>query len=742
MKKCCCNCNCSCNKEALDFATSLDNFDNPSPIPVDFPTAPELPNWWLCRRLGPVSGRYYGEMTSPNIGKYELDLRVDIDPRYDNSPVMKRVSGDIYRVYSFNLPGLPPRKWRVYQKSWIVDNPNAVWSKCQVKITGAIRFWKENIVPKLQVIIPWGSFRPAGPADVQIQYSGGVVESYSCARKSDSFRDMTLEVDICNSVNAAPFLPSYDTSSLPGPSQLPQRTLTVQEAYREAGVNVTIRPNNTIIDDSAAQFNTWSVSELHDAMETHFSQFGSSWPNWQMWGLLAGKFDSAGTLGIMFDAAAMYGGAGENPDRQGFAIFRKHPSFNNLVPAPSTEAEFDAMRDFLYTWVHEAGHAFNFLHSWNKGRPQSLSWMNYPQYVSNFWEKFEFRFDDEELIHLRHGDRASVIMGGDPWASGGHLEDTSGDFSILDGDAPVEFLIRSKEYFEFMEPIFIELRLRNLLDNIPLHLDTRLSPEHGGVIIYIRRPNGRTLEYNPATCQISDPQIQVLKSSQNSVQGEDRYSEEIFLGYGKYGFYFDEPGEYLIRAVYQGTGDILIPSNTHRIRIGRPFSKYEDTLAQDFFSYQVGMSLYLSGSQSHHLSKGMGLLEEIANNKNFKDTFLAIKAASTVANSVGRSFFSIVKGEEKVLTRTQTHKADPNKALELTSTALNVYKKKNSKALNLGYHKLVQNRIDCLLSQNETDKAKQEVDDLCVALHKAGANQPVLKRIKDAFTEKAGKNNK
>ena len=35
------------------------------------------------------------------------------------------------------------------------------------------------------------------------------------------------------------------------------------------------------------------------------------------------------------------------------------------------------MRQFLYTWVHEAGHAFNFLHSWDKGRPDALSWMNY-----------------------------------------------------------------------------------------------------------------------------------------------------------------------------------------------------------------------------------------------------------------------------------------------------------------------------------------------------------------------------
>ncbi len=63
---------------------------------------PIWPEWWLCYRMGPVSGKYIGLMTAPNAGNYELDLRVDIDPRYPNSPVLDRVSGDVFRVYTFN----------------------------------------------------------------------------------------------------------------------------------------------------------------------------------------------------------------------------------------------------------------------------------------------------------------------------------------------------------------------------------------------------------------------------------------------------------------------------------------------------------------------------------------------------------------------------------------------------------------------------------------------------------------
>jgi len=381
------------------------------------------------------------------------------------------------------------------------------------------------------------------------------------------------------------------------------------------------------------------------------------------------------------------------------------------------------MRQFLYTWVHEAGHAFNFLHSWNKGRPNALSWMNYPQNVANFWDNFRMRFDNEELIHLRHGDRASVIMGGDPWASGGHMEAQSGAMSQLEGEAPIELLLRSKGYFEFMEPVVVEFRLRNLLDDLPLDLDTRLNPDHGGVIVYIRRPDGRIVEYAPILCKLGTPQILTLRPRKSAVQGEDRYSEDVFLSYGKYGFYFDEPGEYLVRAVYQGNGDVLIPSNIHRVRVGSPPSKEEDRIAQDFFTYQVGMSLYLGGSHSPFLSKGTELLEAIA--ERYKDTLIGAKVATTLAASIARPFFRIQEG---VLTK--THSAEPEKALALTAPALAVYKREKARSLNIAYHQLVRSRGEHMVSLGRNAEAKKELTALRKDLAATGVNEPVLNEIK------------
>lgn len=714
----------------------------PLPLPnPPFPFPP--PDWWRCFRRGPVSGRYEGAMTAPNPGRMVLELRVDIDPRYANSPVMDRISGDLFQVHRIQLPGRPAITWRVYLESWIVDQPTVNWSRCFVDVSGTVRFWKgTHPATSIRVHIPWGTFTPAGPATVTMIEPGGITTTYVCGRKSDCFRVLNLEVDVAQSVNAPPILPDYDTHAHPTrPPGLPQRVLTVAEAYREAGVCVTMRPGD-VVDDSAPQFTDWSPAELHDAMEDHYSRFTGGWPAWEMWGFLAGTFENPNVGGIMFDAAAAFGGAGEAPERQGFAVFRNHSWFANLpAAAPANDVEADALRQYLYTWVHEAGHAFNFLHSWNKNRPDSLSWMNYDwRYdarngTDSFWSNFTLRFDDEELIHMRHGDRASVIMGGDPWASGGHmeappgaeyLEAPPGAMSQIEGRAPLELYLRSEPYFAFLEPVEIEVRLRNNLTELPVDVVTQLDPSFGGLTVYIRRPDGRIVQYAPIMCQLATPEFRTLQPLTSDNKGDDRYSESIFLSYGRYGFYFDEPGEYLVRAVYQGAGDILIPSNLLRLRVGHPASREEDRLAQDYFTYPVGMSLYLGGSRSPFLQSGMATLAEVADR--YGDSLVGAKAATILARSEARPFYRIT-GDDQHRSVTQLHQADPEAALARTEPVVALYRQEASPRLNLLYRRIVQARADLLAGLGNQEAARNEVATLRQDLQDRGVNPPVLAEL-------------
>ncbi|MBH0780461.1 hypothetical protein [Nocardia bovistercoris] len=700
---------------------------------------------WLSLRRGPISGRYEGGGTTSGNWTSILDLRIDVDMRYSaDSPVTNRVSGDFFQMVGGGPPPGPIVRLN-YLESWIVDEPAVAWSADKAVITGTVRYWRRNPnpAPKVRITVPW-SGGAIGPALVEFRTGGTITASYSCNFRSDNFRNMVLELDCASSVNTAPLVPTYDTHSHDNrPGDTPRRTLTIQSAYREAGVGVTIRPDRTVIDDSAAEFKSWSSAELHHAMESSFSQYTNTWPDWQMWGLQAGAFDNAGVGGIMFDASAGFGGAGRSPDRQGFAVFRNHSWFNDLVTGPPQDQDqAAAMRKFLYTWVHEAGHAFNFLHSWDKSRPSSLSWMNYDwRYdqlngTNKFWANFRFRFDDEELVHLRHGDRASVIMGGDPWASGGHLESPGGTSGESDPDHPLELLLRAKSYFAHMEPVQIEFRLRNRLA-VPQSVDVRMDPKYGTTTVFVLKPDGKTAQFSSVMCLYGLPDTHVLAPSTDREKGLDRYSEIVPLTFGKRGFVFDQPGRYQIRAVYS-TGGLPAVSNTLALRVGQPANADEDRFAGDFFSHKVGLALALGGSQSTFLETGMNTLREAA--KRFAGDDRGAKVAATIAKSDGSDFYArTVSGKQDKMTL--AHKADPEAALEVTAAALRRYREQSehpAQTDNITYNNLVTIRTDLHVRNGDPELARQELTALADDLHGRGVNTNVVKDIRARAEDVSG----
>lgn len=269
----------------------------------------------LLARPRTVSGLYRGEMTLPQPGRFVLELRVDVDSRSSVSPVMNRISGDLYQITRTVVPGMPPKVSQTYIESWIVDHPQVTWSAARADIKGRVRFWTGvHAATTVAIRIAWPGSPPAVSAAVTFTETGGAQRSFSCRQQTDCFRSVQLEIDVCKSVNKPPLRPAYDTHWHDNlPTGLPQRVLTIESAYREAGVCITVEPTSTVVDDTAAAFSSWSPAELHDAMETHFSHYGGSWPKWQMWGLMAGLFEDAGVGGVMFDAASQFEAPGKRP---------------------------------------------------------------------------------------------------------------------------------------------------------------------------------------------------------------------------------------------------------------------------------------------------------------------------------------------------------------------------------------------------------------------------------------------
>lgn len=708
----------------------------PSAFPQHFafpePTAIPWPDdWWTCWRSAPVSGRYEGDQAGGGLIGNALDLRLDVDPRANaESPVMNKVSGDFYSKRTVRSGGRAAVV-KTYVESWIVDTPTVTMTRSSARITGAVRYWKGVHPPTaVEIVVSWSHGAITG-AVATFTTGGTAGQPYACAYRSDSFRDVNLELDYCTSVDVEPKVPVYGSHSHNNrPADLPERSMTIESAYRDAGIAVTVDPAHTVINDSAPGFASWNVAELHDAMETSFSKFTSGWPAWNLWGVQAGRFDSAGVGGIMFDAAAGFGGSGEGPERQGFAVFRNHSWFANLVSGPpANQNQAWAMRHFLYTWVHEAGHAFNFLHAWDKARPDSLSWMNYDwKYdqrngADSFWGNFRFRFDDDELLHMRHGDRASVIMGGDPWASGGHLESPPGAMTVSGPGSDLELTLSSKPHFDFMEPVSVEFRLRNVSD-VPLVVDGRLDPRYGNTSVYVQKPNGTIVLHESVVCFYGLPEpVTLAPAAGDGAQGNDRYSQLVQLAYSTAGFTFNEPGQYLVRAVYETEG-VVQASSTLPLRVGFPVTKEEDRFAPEFFTRAVGLTLAFEGSMSPFLAKGLETLGEAA--ERFSGEPLGAKSATAVAQSVGDDFFR--RKEDKMV---KHHSADPERALALTEPALAGFQKGAPAAANLDYRNLVELRTALHVKADDAAAAKSEVETLAKDLDKRGANRNVLAQVKE-----------
>jgi hypothetical protein len=677
----------------------------------------------------PISGSYEGETTGPTARRY-LVLRIDVDSRGPYSATMNCVSGDFFELARQPPDEVPGGSRRVYVGSWIVRRPEIVFSSSGMEITGEVDFWV--YAPRrtfMQMHVDSTQVEPIATAVFRDAVGSEI--KYVCKKASDCFREVSLEVDICESVSTlTPRLPEYEIySHSERPPDVGNRILTLQGAYREAGVCIILVGDPDVIDDAPRGSNLWSAAELHHAMEHYFAGYSGEWAAWRAWGIIATRFEIPEVGGLMFDSSAATGGAGLPPERQGLAVFGQHWWFRLQTTAPSkNDDEAAANRKFLWTWVHELGHVLNLVHPNHTG---DLTWMNYDwRYEADssrgsFWRKFRFCFADDELLHIRHGNRSSVIMGGD-LASGDHAAADRTIDSGLDnrGISPIGFLVRSKQYFSFMEPVFVELRIRNLTPT-PVEVDTRLRPDFGLVDLMIERPDGCRTRYSTPMHLDSEPALKMLQPTGPMTDGSDRHSEYVFLSYGSKGFYFDVPGEYFVKAAYYGCGGMATVSNRHRVVVGAPSSTVEDRLSQNWFSSSMGMILYLQGSPSPFLSKGVDLLNEVM--ERFPGSMIAVVAAEALARTAGMDLFEIDRGSSPALRR--IHSADTTRAVEILDQAIRFFKQARSRHFNIPYHRMARRLSDYKRIAGDERGARSVLRELGKDLEARGVRKQVISDI-------------
>jgi hypothetical protein len=398
----------------------------------------------------------------------------------------------------------------------------------------------------------------------------------------------------------------------------------------------------------------WSDDELHAAMVKHFSRW-KDLPQWAVWLLHARLHDlGTGLLGIMFDQ--------QGKQRQGCAVFY----------AGIGGATVDKQRLQLYTCVHELGHCFNLLHSWQKSlafppqpnRPLSFSWMNYPWNYpgggqAGFWSGFPFRFDAQELVHIRHGFQKDVIMGGNPFRVGSALEDLTSWSDPVEDRSGLRLELDAPATFGYGEPVTVEVRLRSGTPD-GMAVTRHLRPRNGHVQIAIGAPSGIVRLYEPLLHHcVSDDDTVRLDADEPS------HAETAFIHYGKDGFYFDQPGTYRLRARYTAPDGSTILSPVTTIRVRPPVTAEDEAVAELMFGDDQGTLMYLVGSDLDELRSGNEALTRVW--EEFPEHPLAAVARVVQGVNAAREF-KLVEADNSVRVR----RPDAGTAAELLGAVLDV----------------------------------------------------------------------
>ena len=541
--------------------------------------------------------------------------------------------------------------------------------------------------------------------------------------QNDSFRELELEYDTVAGTNA---VTSINTGSFNGgPANLVNENLSIETIYNRAGFNTSKSGSDSAVAIAGAGGDVkWTKAELHDAMETHWSDYQAS-AQWAAYTLFAGKYTDSTVAGIMFDSS-------DANQRQGVAVFNDAMSHLN-----------DRWKFFAA--VHEIGHACNLYHAWSKtsgtnwtpqgNDSESRSFMNYPQYVAggepSFWSSFHYRFSDDELFFMRHAPEVYVKMGGSAFGTD-HAFDTQSDqlgVGQIDPQDPGNVdpnpklaldarVNRESPIFEFLEPVKLELKLTNTSANA-VDIDKHALEASNKVTVIITRQghNGRTWKPYARMCQ--NPETISLES------GASIY-ETLSISSGLNGWDLAEPGVYDITvhlASGKDTDAWAIKSNSLRIRVARPYSLDEERIAQDYISGDVGRVLAFDGSRV--LGKANDVLRDLA--ERLPEKRAALHAAIALGSPLANDFKSMQGGGKRAV---EVAKANGAEARKLLGGVITGNADAAAETLgHIGYKQYADQLTDWLATQGDKGEAVKVQQTLHGALTKRNVKKAVLDSI-------------
>lgn len=553
--------------------------------------------------------------------------------------------------------------------------------------------------------------------------------------KSPHFHTVEFEYDVAEETEAVTSIETHDHPD--HPATIPDETLTIEKVYERAGFEVKVSPGSGSVipireaasmGERFRDHRLWDDAEMHDVMQTYWSQFEHQ-AQWSMWVFFARLHEQGESLGgIMFDSI------GPN-HRQGTAMF--NDSFIAQAPIGDPHPEVWVRRMRFWTAVHEMGHAFNLAHAWQKHLGLSwvplessydyLSFMNYPFLYETgnfsdantvrFFREFEYRFTDDELRFMRHAPESFVQMGNADWFDNHAFHNANvSPIPSLQLEIRVN---RPQAIFEFLEPVCLELKLKNVSSE-PQIVDAHILDDLEEMIVIIKKDKQPARQFIPYARHCWRSQSKVL------MPGDSIYNS-LFISGGNNGWDIAESGYYTIQlALEHGEEDLV--SNALRIRVAPPKNYDEEFLAQDYFCEDVARILNFNGSL--FLSKGNDILREICDR--LSDRRVAVHAEVAVETPMMRYFKQLVLPKDASSlqeAKITTHEPDVKEVREKLSKSLLQQKKTAAETLgNINFKSTLDRYSDFLAKIGDIHDAIKVQDELLQTLSERGVKKRVLER--------------
>jgi hypothetical protein len=284
--------------------------------------------------------------------------------------------------------------------------------------------------------------------------------------------------------------------------------------------------------------------------------------------------------------------------------------------------------------------------------------MNYPYFVSGgqaaFFFDFEFRFSDQELLFLRHAPEQFVQMGNAAWFDHHGFEEAA---ATAEPTLQLELRVnREQARYEFMEPVWLELKLKNvgvqprLVDADVLDADS--------LTVILKKQGKEARQLVPFRQKCTQPVTKAL------MPGESLYGT-VLASAGLNGWDVADPGTYTIQAAAH-VGDEDVVSLPLDIRIAPPVSRDEEYVAGDLFDQGPARVLALGGTR--FLDGANDVLQEIV--ERFPERRISLHARMALGNPHTIDYKLVLPTDDREDLEIAVTKADPGQATDLIEPVL------------------------------------------------------------------------